>query len=211
MIEQISQLIENKNSKSFHKILSQHPHLLDWMQQETAAYAPKNINEQLYILLKSPPHINTCGKYPVFSSYEKGYRQYCGSRKSCMCINQDHSKQMLKYNQSRSQEEKTRIQAKTRLTNLEKYGVDNVAKNDQIKAKIHQTNLKKYGTKTPLESQHIQNKIKKTNICKYGVQQHSLKELSELLSVSESVIWNRHNRYQLDFYSKNLAASTKKK
>lgn len=311
MIEQIKKIIDGKNSKSFHKILSKYPDIVDWINCETLCYSPRSLNEKLHILLKSPPEIKPCGKFPVFSSFEKGYRLYCGSRSVCKCSADDHSKKMFDYNQNLSTSEKKHIQEKIKKTNLKKYGVENVAQNNKIKQKLKQTNQERYGANSPLESKIIQNKIQNANLKKYGVKypfqskeiqdkshntavkrygidymliartafleknqnknpfvvyqekiknslmrkygvdhplkdtdilkksqdtlsnnhgvtnpsqlhisqesyqiledfekfkslckKHSLKDLTTLLNVSESIIWNRHDRYNLDFYSK---------
>lgn len=57
---------------------------------------------------------------------------------------------------------------KSRKTNIEKYGVDNVAKNENIKNKIKQTNLKKYGGIAPACNEEVKNKQRNTIIKKYG-------------------------------------------
>lgn len=311
MIKRIAEIIKGKNSKSFSKILSKYPDIIEWINGETLYYSPKTLNEKLYILLKCPPKINPCGKFPVFSSFEKGYRTYCGSKSVCKCAAEEHSKKMFDYNQNLSDDKKKLIQVKTKKTNLKKYGVENVAQNIEIRQKVKQTNLERYGAKSPLESKIVQNKIQNTNLKKYGVKypfqnkeiqekshntavkrygndymsiartvflkrnqnknpfvvyqekikssliekygvdhplknkevlkksqntllnnhgvinpsqlhisqesyqiledvdkftslckKHSLKELAILLNVTESVIWNRHDRYNLDFYCK---------
>jgi len=311
MIELINQLLKDKNPKSFYKILSKHSDILDWIDQQTKSYSPSTISEKLYILLKSPPIIRTCGKYPLFNTFEKGYRLSCGNKTVCGCARQEQSEKMFEYNTSLSNEQKQAISTKTKHTNLKKYGVSNVAQNKKIKEKIQKTNQKRYGANSPLESKEIQEKIQNTNLKKYGVKyplqnqniQHkshqtaikkygddymqiarnafleknnfqnpfvvhkekiknsllkkynvdhplkkddiykksqktlkhnhgvynpaqlhipvksyeiiedkiqfkilcetySLKELTSILNVSESIIWNRHNKYELDIYSK---------
>ena len=57
---------------------------------------------------------------------------------------------------------------KSRKTNIEKYGVDNVAKNKNKKNKIKQTNLKKYGGIAPACNEEVKNKQRNTIIKKYG-------------------------------------------
>jgi hypothetical protein len=55
-------------------------------------------------------------------------------------------------------------------TCLEKYGVDNVIKNQDIKAKIKTTCLEKYGVDNPGKSIDFQEKMKQTMVKKYGVE-----------------------------------------
>ena len=58
--------------------------------------------------------------------------------------------------------------AKSKETNIKKYGVDNVAKNEIIKNKIKQTNLERYGGIAPACNEEIKNKQRNTIIKKYG-------------------------------------------
>ena len=52
---------------------------------------------------------------------------------------------------------------------IEKYGVDNPAKNKVIQQKIKQTNIQKYGCEYTLSNSCVREKAKQTNIQKYGV------------------------------------------
>ena len=58
---------------------------------------------------------------------------------------------------------------KTKRTNIEKYGVDNVFKSELIKEKIKKTNIEKYGVLHHMQNNGILDKMKNTNIKKYGV------------------------------------------
>ena len=62
---------------------------------------------------------------------------------------------------------------KTKESNLEKYGVDNVAKSMTFKEKTKKTNLEKYGVEYALLNDDIKRKTKKTNLEKYGVEYSS--------------------------------------
>lgn len=114
-----------------------------------------------------------CNKNPVkFINFKKGYTKCC----SIKCAsNLSDKKEAIK------------------TTNLQKYGVDCVFKNENVKEKIVNTNIKKYGTKNVLQkesflyddiknavfekygvdhiskSTSIKNKIAATNLIKYGV------------------------------------------
>ncbi len=59
---------------------------------------------------------------------------------------------------------------KIKQTNIERYGVDNPAKNKEIKEKTKKTNLEKYGVETSLLNKDVKEKTKKTNLEKYGVE-----------------------------------------
>lgn len=169
MIDQIVQLIQGKNSKSFFKILSKYPLIVDWVDRETQQYSPSSFNEKLYILLVGPPVAKPCGKFPVFSSYQKGYRSYCGARSVCECINSDHSKSMIQHNCTLSHNDRSRKWDRYRKTNLAKYGVANPAQHPSVKEKTQKTNQARYGADSPLESSLVQKKIQETNLKKYGV------------------------------------------
>lgn len=65
--------------------------------------------------------------------------------------------------------DKDAIKLQTENTNLEKYGVKNVAQANEIKEKIRQTNIEKYGCEHPMQSDGVKEKIKNTNIDRYGV------------------------------------------
>jgi len=102
--------------------------------------------------------LNNCGEF-----FEKSFRclivysgGYC---KSCTKIN---------------------TQEKTKKTNLEKYGCENVFSNNDIKNKIRQTTLEKYG-----ETHYLKSNIGKTNYKqsinkKYGVDNISQSDIIKL-------------------------------
>ena len=77
---------------------------------------------------------------------------------------------------SNSQEAKE----KTKVTCLEKYGVEHFSKSDLIKEKKKNTSLQKFGTEYTFQAESVKNKIKNTLKEKYGVE-HPLqsKEISE--------------------------------
>lgn len=58
---------------------------------------------------------------------------------------------------------------KKKITNIEKYGVENQAQSDVVKEKYKTTCEEKYGVSSHLASKEIKDKIERTNIQKYGV------------------------------------------
>ena len=58
---------------------------------------------------------------------------------------------------------------KRKKTTIEKYGVDNVAQNNEIKNRIVETNLEKYGTKCSFQNKEVQKKWIDNIQEKYGV------------------------------------------
>jgi hypothetical protein len=85
MLDKIKQLISGKNSKNFHRIFKNYPNILEFLETSTVIYNPKNLNEQLYIVLNNPPLLKSCGKYPQFNTFELGYRDFCGNKVTCAC------------------------------------------------------------------------------------------------------------------------------
>lgn len=59
---------------------------------------------------------------------------------------------------------------KTKETNLQKYGVENVSQFETFKQKKNNSNLEKYGVKSNLSINEVKKKIKNTNLEKYGVE-----------------------------------------
>lgn len=168
--EKIENILKNTQSKQFASRLRNFPDELAQLEEFTKQYLPKTISEQLFILLKGPPMIKSCGKYPIFDSFEKGYRTFCGSRSKCQCSRDAHSKVITAMNNSFSLEEKQAIQQKREQTNLKKYGFKNPALNAEVKTKTEQSNLKLYNAATPFQSEIVQEKIKQTCLEKYGVE-----------------------------------------
>lgn len=58
---------------------------------------------------------------------------------------------------------------KTKMTNLAKYGSENVMGNNDIKEKVAETNIERYGYRSAMKNKKISNKVKKTCMEKYGV------------------------------------------
>lgn len=62
------------------------------------------------------------------------------------------------------------IAHQTKITNLEKYGVENPFQNEEIKQKIIKTNLKNYGVENPMLSETVKQNMKHNCKEKYGVE-----------------------------------------
>ena len=93
---------------------------------------------------------------------------------------------------------------KTKKTNLEKYGVENVFQNAEFQEKQHQTVLKKYGYTNVFQNEDIKNKIKDTCIKKYGVfnpmqnkqiSQKSYQKMCETKFYNDTQICSKQQRY----------------
>ena len=97
-------------------------------------------------------------------------------------------------------------QAKIKQAIKRNYGVDYPMQCDAIKQRAATTLESNFAVRNPAQL-HI-------NTATYAIledpsafaklcEQHSLKNLAEYLGVSESVIWNQHTRYELEYYTKS--------
>ncbi len=60
------------------------------------------------------------------------------------------------------------VQAKSRATNLERYGVEHVAQSPEVRARTQATNLERYGVIEALAAPEVRAKIEATNTERYG-------------------------------------------
>ena len=89
-----------------------------------------------------------CGKRVTFNkNWINGYRIGCSSK----CVQNNPS-----------------TIEKRKKTAIEKYGVDNVAKNKEVKGKTIETNLKRYGAKSSFQNKEVQKKWSDNILKKYG-------------------------------------------
>ena len=139
---------EIKNGKMsglyFKEILKEETPFLD----KKLSYTPIKSQRLWHILnnKKEIPSCRECGGEVSFASLTKGYLETC----SYKCGFGQH--RLLK----------------TKKTNIEKYGFENVFQNEEIKEKMKQTNLERYGFISPGENIEIQEKVKQTNLERYG-------------------------------------------
>jgi len=68
------------------------------------------------------------------------------------------------------------IREKIKQTNLNKFGFENPAKNEEIKKAIKQTNLEKYGFEFAFQNEEIKSKIRQSNLEKYGFEYPTQRE-----------------------------------
>lgn len=120
--------------------------------------------QKLYHWLHNDLNLNlgvcpVCGSKTKFISILQGYKTYCSNKCSA------NSKV---------------VREKTKQTNLEKYGVDNISKLNSIKDKKKETFKTNYGCEHFMQSKELREKAKQTCLEKYGVE-HSAqsKEVQE--------------------------------
>jgi hypothetical protein len=61
------------------------------------------------------------------------------------------------------------VQAKMKATCLDKFGVENPSQNADVQAKMKATCLDKFGVENPFQNADVQAKMKQTNLDRYGV------------------------------------------
>lgn len=114
--------------------------------------------------IENRPVCKTCGKYTSFNINSPIlYLPYCSvscSLKDPVIHKKQEATKLKKYGSVNNYN-------KCKETCIKKYGVDNVAKNNDIKQKQKNTNIKKYGYSSPLLNKDIKEKTKNTNIAVY--------------------------------------------
>ena len=108
------------------------------------------------------PYTCKCGNATTFNkNWLDGYRKYCSTK----CSQSDIS-----------------TNEKRKITNIERYGVDNVAKSEIIKDKTASTNIERYGSISSFQNSSVRDKWKNNLIEKYNVE-----HIFQLESVKKSI------------------------
>lgn len=164
-LEELKEVLKSKHINSWVKIYKDSSEIQDYLflLYNSRAKSDKEIFGLFYLVMNDLKEIPTspCGKQCKFLTYKKGYGNYCKnyvlSLKNESCTECHHQ-----FYKNRTE--------KTKKTNIEKYGVENISQSHIIKKKKENTCLTKYGQTTNLKTKDTKDKIKKTNIEKYGVE-----------------------------------------
>ena len=92
------------------------------------------------------------------------------------------------------------------ITNIKKYGVENIMQCDFGKKKLKKSMLKKYGVENPTQNKEILDKIKRTNLEKYGVEWN--------INSDQSIIKQKRTmkeKYGVEFAQQSLEIQEKTK
>jgi hypothetical protein len=124
-----------------------------------------------------------CGEKVKFIDMKSGFREFC-SRK-CMYTS-------------------SKLKEKRKITNLEKWGVDNPSKSKEIKERVIETNKNKFGTEWATQNDSIKEKTKKTNLEKWGVDNPmKLPQIREKVESSMLMKWGvKHAMHSDEIKSK---------
>ena len=90
---------------------------------------------------------------------------------------------------------------KSKITNLEKFGVEFPSQNKDIKEKVKKTNLKNFGHEYGFQNSEIKNKIKQSNLEKHGVEY-----ISQNKEIKEKIKQTMISKYGVEHYT-NLEKS----
>lgn len=128
-----------------------------------------SFKEKLYNIkhniLENPKCQNIdCSNNVIFALSYNRYKKACSDE--CAKILMSYNKLIF------SDNKKLEIQNKRKNTCINKYGVDNVAKNDKVQNKIEATNIIKYGYKSPTQNKDILLLREQNNIVKTGYAYH---------------------------------------
>lgn len=193
MIEQIRDLLKDKNKKSWVSMIKRRDDMLSVIKQ---LYPNYPLNESLFLIVKNiNPPIAPCGNKCKFENGE--YTSYCQkptrpnkdkNNGYCIICNEEWNNKKQKTTKQNCLEEygveyhwqRSEVKDKIKKTNLERYGVEHNSLSTDVIEKRKKTFLKNYGVDTPLKSTLIKNKIKATNVERYGVENYgSTKECIE--------------------------------
>lgn len=98
------------------------------------------------------------------------------------------------------------FKAKSKKTNLERYGFEHAIQHEAVKLKQKKTNIEKYGVDCALQSESIRSKSKQTNLERYGVE-HS----SQNKSIFDKVKQTNLIKYGVEHAIQNEAVKLKQK
>lgn len=138
--------IVRKNKSNFCKIIS--TNYVEFYKWVTEQIDSSNKSETLYKWLYGiVGKCKTCGNGTQFVSIHLGYREFCSNK----CVNESEL-----------------VRDRTKDAFINKYGVDNVSKNESIKLKKKNTFLERYNTDCPFGIGDTREKAREGLIRKYG-------------------------------------------
>jgi G:T-mismatch repair DNA endonuclease (very short patch repair protein) len=130
-----------------------------------------SVQGAVYCYLNNTTPICPKGNTKKFTWFKQGF-VFCGTRDKCKC-NSDSAV------------------AKSKETNISKYGVDSYAKTEEFKAKSTKTNLEKFGVEHASQSPAVRSRAKQTCIERYGVEYPS--KLTEFTQKAKDTRLRKYN------------------
>lgn len=141
-------------------------HLTETHKMSDKEYYDKYLKKENEEVCKMYGQVDSCKKNTKFGSLSKGYARYCSSK----CVNLDPD-----------------TLAKTKKTNLEKYGVESTNSLDSVKNKKVKSCIEKYGVSNPSKIEEVKEKKKETCKSHYGVE-HLLQNKEELEKIKQIMV-----------------------
>ena len=92
-------MADKVNSKGFFAYLSNRKKLHNWLIKYTSKYNPENLGHAIYIALNGPPKLCKNEKFPLFNSYDLGYRIGCA--KHCECVREHQAAKLIENNKEK--------------------------------------------------------------------------------------------------------------
>lgn len=169
--DQLLELFRDKNPKSYGRIVSTRPQLLQQINVILTRMQTQNISETLWCIIhdQTPP-LCACGNPKKFNTFILGYRNFCGCKTGkCSAAKKNQSTKMSAFWQENPDVKQQMIQKKEQTT-LTMYGVTHAVQSEKVMQRVKDTNVKKYGVEFPFQSQEIRDKSKETLKQNHGVE-----------------------------------------
>jgi len=141
------------------KLLDGNQSVIDWIDDHTDANC-QSLAERVHLLLH--PSVGVLCPYGKRKRFTKN--QYV-CMKSCQCVSDKKNKTLLDNHGDNYRQE---IMAKSKSTNLEKYGREFPTQSTSVKNKTKATTMERYGVTSYLATKECQDKAKTATIEKYG-------------------------------------------
>lgn len=189
-------LIKNNDTHWQRMIFNRHPELRNIINQNIIP-----LGQILFHIFKGIERtICGCGNFTKFYNYNNGYFLTCSNKcqRKYHCYPKRIKTYLEKYgvdNPAKNPE----VYNKVKKTNLEKYGAECILTLNQIKENIKQSNLEKYGFEHPMQNKDIRKKVEDTNFIKYG-NTNAAKNIKVRDKIRENVtnIWNNRTKDDVD-------------
>jgi hypothetical protein len=142
----------------------------------------RKLSEKIYYFVNDINKVQLCicGEHKSFIGFKNGYRSSCGDKKCFIEIR--------------------------KITNLEKYGVDNPKKSKKIIEKEKNNILKKWNGKHYMYNREVRERFNKTMISNYGVKWAQQSDVIKSKSIES---WNKNPNKKEIIISRNILLKNK--
>jgi len=183
MKEKILELVKSK-PRHFSAMIKRDTELSQWVYEHSKIQS-NNFAAMVYSACYELDNICSREKIKKFESFSKGFVG-CGPANKCECVRQVVSQSVKEKKKTITKEKQLQINERRRKTNLQKYGVTNVAQTPENRQKfqewyanpenveqnlerIRKTNIERYGVENCKSLPEVEQKIIATCLAKYGV------------------------------------------